>query len=769
MKRIFIAIPLLAGLVAQAKTVAWWRMEGKTGDSAATVVNKVDPGTLNGIWSASGAPACYDETFVMRTKGVDANISSVRLGDGNDNMHTRHYAVTDNGTLRPDSLTAEAFVKWNAERALGISASAGILGYVRDNIVSCAYGFGFYGDSIVARFNDGAEKTIEMPAKPATQTGSRVLDGLWHHVAITFDGVTKKAALWVDYEKCGELVLDGPLNYVEGKTFNIGNYGGRGMLGWVDEVRISDSVLDVGEFLDARLPDGFFLDEHEPVETLYRYRMGDAVVLPPEWAGAGRCGWCKIPDDRSRLNCANWRMGMLAGYASEPGIPSFVDKTPAERLRFAAGKTNDFVDAKSASFTASGPFAVELPSADAICGGDFTAEFFACAEQGQGNCGLIRQLRAGSTAVLWQIGLDANARIVFSSWDGQGSSPETTHNVHYGAALEADRWHHVAVTYRAESRYVELFYDGERVNSSHLGYSLKDVATNVNVRTLLLGRRQNGFDGEIDEVRVTGRVLDPAEFLSFPDGMRPLTALVHFGFDGSWANDSRTCVSVPDASHEAHAGGSDPAISGGRLAGKYLYEGASRTAESFWSTNTHFVSISKGVVSMVSSANPFFASPRITTEAFVRFPTPNIENYTDVLAYSVGSMSVWTIRMLNNKPYVLIRGTSYSVASKSDAVLLNDGNWHHLALVLEENEAATETAVVLYVDGVPGAEGTVACSIPTSGGTDSYVLAAGTVNLGHYSVFDIDEVRISRKALAPSEFIQFGRHFAPSGLMLIFR
>ena len=280
MKEYLFACSLLIVAVTEAKTVAWWRMEGAVDECSTTITNSITPGTLVGQWNKPDDSSRYDATFTLPVSGLDANGSSVHLASTSSTRNSRYYSVTDDGTLRLGSLTAEAFVKWDTACTLGYGASAGIFGYIRDDLVSCAYGVGFYADSINARFNDGTDKTIEMPAKSSLQTEPRVCDGRWHHVAITFDGETKKATLWVDYEKCGELILNGPLNYVDGRPFRIGNFGERGMVGWVDEVRISDCVLDVSEFLDARPPEGVLLDEHEPAETLYRFRMGDIAELP---------------------------------------------------------------------------------------------------------------------------------------------------------------------------------------------------------------------------------------------------------------------------------------------------------------------------------------------------------------------------------------------------------------------------------------------------------------------------------------------------------
>jgi len=69
-------------------------------------------------------------------------------------------------------------------------------------------------------------------------------DGEWHHVALTFDDATRSAAIYVDYERCGGGVTTGPLVYDESELVF-----GRGLDGWLDEVRITPEVLHPEQFL----------------------------------------------------------------------------------------------------------------------------------------------------------------------------------------------------------------------------------------------------------------------------------------------------------------------------------------------------------------------------------------------------------------------------------------------------------------------------------------------------------------------------------------
>jgi hypothetical protein len=74
-------------------------------------------------------------------------------------------------------------------------------------------------------------------------TGS-ITDGEWHHVALTFGHATRSATIYVDYERCGGGVTTGPLVYDDSVLVF-----GRGLDGWLDEVRITPEVLHPEQFL----------------------------------------------------------------------------------------------------------------------------------------------------------------------------------------------------------------------------------------------------------------------------------------------------------------------------------------------------------------------------------------------------------------------------------------------------------------------------------------------------------------------------------------
>ncbi len=99
------------------------------------------------------------------------------------------------------------------------------------------------GGVVMARFDTQTE-TLSHGFNRILQAGQRVDDGEWHHVAMTFDGDTLQAQLYVDYELCTKGTMTGPLVYDDGELTI-----GRGLEGWVDEVRLSSATLHPEQFL----------------------------------------------------------------------------------------------------------------------------------------------------------------------------------------------------------------------------------------------------------------------------------------------------------------------------------------------------------------------------------------------------------------------------------------------------------------------------------------------------------------------------------------
>lgn len=121
---------------------------------------------------------------------------------------------------------------------------------------------------VTARF-DTQQGDSRIGFNRTVSSGVQVSDGEWHHVALTYDHATQTGALFVDYELKKTATTTGPLVYDDAELTI-----GRGLNGWIDNVRISDSVLHPEQFLR---PTRFFSD----ARAQNKKRLGVTLDLTP--------------------------------------------------------------------------------------------------------------------------------------------------------------------------------------------------------------------------------------------------------------------------------------------------------------------------------------------------------------------------------------------------------------------------------------------------------------------------------------------------------
>ena len=153
--------------------------------------------------------------------------------------------------------------------------------------------------------------------------------------------------------------------------------------------------------------------------------------------------------------------------------------------------------------------AVLIPTDAALDSADpFTVEFWVnSSDATSGQKLLVDKSHGFGDTLGWFFQTDGIGRVAFGlgsagSFRGVG----TTDNIFDG------QWHHVAGTY--DGNTIELFVDGVSQDTETVG-----VFTN-NDRDIRIGSaRNNGrfFTGQIDELRISNRVLSSSEFLSVPE------------------------------------------------------------------------------------------------------------------------------------------------------------------------------------------------------------------------------------------------------------
>lgn len=242
-------------------TAGYWPFEdGATGTSAGTATNAFYAPFLHGyatgvyggakpVFSAATPPNTTPRVS-DGTNGPVVNVINsgslrfVNAGLPADNSSKAGGQITVSGYLLPvlTNFTAEAFVK--TDRHVNF---AQIVGKSRRGTGGLSWSMGVNdAGKLRARFDSqlppatsGFNQTMESPAF--------VEDGMWHHVALTFESSTRKASLYLDYKKVHETVITNPIQLDDGDV-TVGN-GDRAFDGWIDELRITGQVLSPDKFL----------------------------------------------------------------------------------------------------------------------------------------------------------------------------------------------------------------------------------------------------------------------------------------------------------------------------------------------------------------------------------------------------------------------------------------------------------------------------------------------------------------------------------------
>jgi hypothetical protein len=84
-----------------------------------------------------------------------------------------------------------------------------------------------------------------------------IKDGKWHHFAVSYDAPTKTMKMYLDYEKILEAEQEEPLLPNKDKVYRLGRFcSERGFSGWMDEIRLSNTVLEPDEFIKLMPSEG---------------------------------------------------------------------------------------------------------------------------------------------------------------------------------------------------------------------------------------------------------------------------------------------------------------------------------------------------------------------------------------------------------------------------------------------------------------------------------------------------------------------------------
>lgn len=297
------------------------------------------------------------------------------------------------------------------------------------------------------------------------------------------------------------------------------------------------------------------------------------------------------------------------------------------------------------------------------------------------------------------------------------------------------KWHHVALVVDSSKTgkdpdRIRLYVDRIRqiVNATNC---LDSVLYN---KILYIGTRgtqnQHYFDGRLDDIRITGRVLSTNEFLAATARTASYGCVAYWPF-----RDGRE---MEDASGNGYAllNSNVTFYAGSAVFDKNLPSGLATAAQI-----------------------PFNDLIDVTIECFVRttYVPPNLSySFLTQAGPTYGQPGTFASYVAFNRNLLADFTQAAGVYNQehSSAGLITDDNWHHVAYVMERSASQTDTNnwFRLYVDGVRQINSWALCKQPVLFNNRFYVGARGTQGIDYFTG-RMDDVRITGAALAPSAFL----------------
>ncbi len=250
----------VAGAACAGPTAFWRFEEGKVGGTAGVFDKGAAPVfaeevPVKELWDgASGLPVAPENRASLRFR-VPEEVRGGGAPVGGEVTVSGKEALT-----RPESFTVEAFVRVarQTERHALVASKR------RGGQTGASWSLSLTpGGTLGVRFDTQAGAAGGGPGfNQIVGSAALVNDGAWHQVALTYDAATRAAVLYVDYLPSGKGTVLNPLVYDESDLVL-----GRGLDGWLDEVRLTAEALHPEQFLR---PVRFFSD-----------MKPKAAVLPP--------------------------------------------------------------------------------------------------------------------------------------------------------------------------------------------------------------------------------------------------------------------------------------------------------------------------------------------------------------------------------------------------------------------------------------------------------------------------------------------------------
>lgn len=796
-------------LSAAADTIAWWHFDecdpGTTAP-ANTVASDQAPTKFATPYSFAGSTATansgdylpvYTRPFAGRavydpvSDTTRTNCAAMRFTTGNTSgnagrayyggalsVPTRDIYSSLYGTT---NLTVEAFVCTTGgvyNLFAPIVGSVGGTSWTNERFALYMQEDG----TLALRFAAGSSSADVWYSGNGGSGKTKVNDGVWHHVAFTYDG--SYVRIYVDY------VLDKKSNgadRVYGKTGTIPTYstdnttwiggyntydssnGGRRFPGLIDEVRVSNATLQPSQFLRLR-----------PTEE----KAASDTLLHLDFDGNGTLQYCESLNDDFGLQAsylpgadlATFDAVVKAGAVVADGL--YADASAANASSFQ--HTNATLSAGVVSAPKIGAALMPSGSSAAYVPVDFTVEgFFKTSGESAGRQNVFKIVNiapnSNSTVAQFITGDDTHSHEADFCFNTVG----TWKNIHYSKApIDDGEWHHAALVYDAANYRMSAYVDYNLVSRSA-------NITNRNYTTAQLfvgrseGTRGQDFNGWIDDVRVTKRALAPQEFLTthpVGSGTQPLlTALLEQDYSFVCATDNYWSVTGVG---EARTNGVAPVFQ--RVSrGPLFLDGTNGAARA---ENEYSARMEKSRI--VFPTSPLYEQDAYAVEFWAKFDgisdtggavaaDATLSQHAGILRFVRENTTTfdWYLYRMNTNGKVLqvaVRNASNKTEYMGGSTwslpnVVADGRWHHYALAFNPNADNTSVEIELFYDYESLGKETAAGIY--KGAASHRLLVCESTQEHANLIGNIDAIRFWRGIPAPSQFL--GR--APNAFSIIVR
>ena len=785
-----VAAVAFAAAHAAASTVAYWPLAYENGVRTTTstvFANQGDGGQLDAVPLSINCPANSDVVVLdgedkddycpVGTNAFPLGYGVYDTGSGSStptptglyfhkeslNGKAGVLRVADPAPLRLQTFTVECFVRttWPGGGWQCIAVMPGQLKNGSTVIKNCdSWGLRLTSpgtSQITLRLTQPGytlnSNVISGTNKELNWNATGIQDGKWHHIAFSVNDSTKKCIFYYDYVSLGERALPASVWYNAGEDFFIGNtpqtagpFGGS-----IAHFRISDEVLTPDRFL--RLARTSAADD-EGADTLLHLDFEPVDGITERWAF---------------FNDAATGGPIIRGAPGTqfPWIDSYSPFSPAYgSLIDATGRTSAWCMTNMPA-QYSKRFLSWQPEEDIFTNTSFTVE---CRYKSSGQLDayvpLVRRL--GGSNIQFNLGFDgsgAQGKLTAAVIQSDGTTKKVTDSTR----TDDGEWHHAALVVDRARTAITLFRDYKAVAAIN-PYSKTLVATDnpVFVGGFAKGTTDYGsFKGAIDNVRITKRALSIGEFIR-PDHATPegkTLALVSF--------DNTIESSVPWAltngiASAAIAGGAAPSFAA-HGAGERIEDGNGNVLRA---ENLASLCCSTGVVKyaenlflplvkdqtiefLVKSSGNQTPGADIVRCCLYKDPQPANDPPVWRIGFDASTGSSLVVRCVTTDVDATTTNIYWYGINENTRVSVNDGKWHHIALAISQTNGQVTASLYKDYATTPSWTRTTSGKLLYGAGYASVWVGASASTTAFFNG-QIDELRISRGILAPTEFLRRG-------------